>query len=1651
MAVSTHFATPGFTPEDSAARLARVQAAAVESGVDGILFVGGVDGRDNLGSVHGLNYLLGGLGGYDLLERQRVVSPWLEDVVLFVTPDTVDVHVGPEAYEIVRPVAAVWSRATKVTVRALPPRRVAAAERDAETRAEAKRREEAMRREARLEGGDVETREEEDANEAPTEDDAEPLFGSSESDADDDSEDDSDDSSDDDEDEDAAQDFKLESFVDVFVGMEKIGISVVVPYDTADSVEDSSANGLEAAPTEIERWPLAMAYGLEGVGRSGFFTMNFEVKDVCDTLRRTCYARLDRTALTRELDHNVPQFVAQWLDVADALEEASAGKRAALFSPVHIFDSRETNERAFAEALFDFFEYGSLRAPVGVRPACAVLDAPRVTLAKTHATVEATHPKSPGVKIARTFFLGDGARRAAAANGFVENDRFAPPGDECAPVHLEGDVTRDETHASLLAGAHAGVVAAARAAARALFAFAGGEAESSAAAADFLKRDARAAFSAAAKASGVRGAALARLADALVVETSATSFARETVEIMNDIRTFGHSFAYVRAAIELPADASFELPAVRVAHGDTYAGGTRHDAIHLRDIRRGDDDKVFPVAVTASVPASMRWPSVAEARVCEDAREVVDRAARETRFRGAKRREKARVDRVDAEAAPAHCRLNTHTPPRNPLMLAADPVAAEAGEDEAFFDDELLSSSEDEGPEEEEDEDEDEREYDDDDDDDDDSGPASRSRFVLDARTRRVVTQSPSLLPTPEKVCAFPAFTRGAGDLGDGDAAEALRELACPRGGAWRGEWRVFEDGVAFAAKNAPPLILTLGGNVTGVDVYDSTEDNTEDGRHENVTDAASRRRAFAAATVVAFKLRKKDSTRETGVVATLPPSFFSFQKPESLSGSSSNDDETGAHPAVTVDSICFSLAPMPARSRRRFLREVLPRWKKTFETFETRTGTLESRIRVDGVEDANQKEKGGVRRVASRVFFERRALSLRTRVALARARADARSAAASLSLGSLGLRAPVAFGAADAMADAALDRASRRDAVEAARRADDGERIGIRIGPDADVGGANDDVSANDSHYFESRENVENVENVPVSLLTGAPDGCQSAVFEALELGAPNAAAWIEAPLAAATHGEGAFLSEDAFLEALRAATPSVRAALGTAGTPPPHVVLVARTRATPRVVRGVFLSAARRFARELETRRCENEKETDGVAIRYVPGSTASCVSASGFFPEAERRPADCAAAADGADVVVLLPTAATERGDRADAAAVPGGLSASAFRRGQKSAGTPNGNGGSVFVDPDAETPGERLEDAKRWLVGFLGKAVADVRLVVGRARLRRDPSVAIAAVAGDRGGEDEPSRAARPRRVRLNVRPTPKTAADSRNTIVPTFPSSRETGRLVIATGRLDIAAVADAVRALFRSGRAPPPPSPETLAGLAPTARLERQLARFAERRADGADEAPFRVTHARVTVTLDPRGSPAGADDVADDVATKTVTCVFSSASPFSREKTLSLKKKQPSEREPEPSVLYASRVEVFLLGFGLGKANAGALLAACGDPGPAPLPRATRDGVSAERRDAIERALREDARNVPEGWYHDGTKWIDFDGSISHRHPLFAERVDALVEETNKKIEFENALRAEARDAARVTTRVETDAEVLGRTSPRDETVSAA
>lgn len=39
-------------------------------------------------------------------------------------------------------------------------------------------------------------------------------------------------------------------------------------------------DGSGGDPMEVERWPLVQAYGAEGVGRPGFFSLNFQVVDV---------------------------------------------------------------------------------------------------------------------------------------------------------------------------------------------------------------------------------------------------------------------------------------------------------------------------------------------------------------------------------------------------------------------------------------------------------------------------------------------------------------------------------------------------------------------------------------------------------------------------------------------------------------------------------------------------------------------------------------------------------------------------------------------------------------------------------------------------------------------------------------------------------------------------------------------------------------------------------------------------------------------------------------------------------------------------------------------------------------------------------------------------------------------------------------------------------------------------------------------------------------------------------------------------------------------------------------------------------------------------------------------------------------------------
>ena len=423
---STSVPTPssrGFTPHDSCTRLRRLQSVVGElsgtAAVDGVLFVGGVDGKNNLGSIHGLNYLFGGVHGYELLEKQSLAYAWLEDVVLWITPSSVDVHVGPEAYELVRQFAAVWAGNTNssVTIRALPPKRVAAAQRDLEARVEAKRAVEVRRRMRRVEGirdgseEDEENEENDDDDERRTSDDSESDESSS------------------DEDEDTAQDFKLESFVETFTGVKTVALSLVQAYDDStdddskdnDSKDDDSFDETpKARPArnanasrEMESWPLVQAYGLEGIGRGGFFTMSFSVFEIGEVLKRKCYNRLDRASLHWEIRNPVAQFTRHYNEAIDSLGEVSSAKRETFVeqhgsvtnkSPTTATQSEgfesvtnkslttesesiQSPEESWYAPLFDFFDYGSHRAAFGVKPVDTKKDAPEIRMATGHGTM----------------------------------------------------------------------------------------------------------------------------------------------------------------------------------------------------------------------------------------------------------------------------------------------------------------------------------------------------------------------------------------------------------------------------------------------------------------------------------------------------------------------------------------------------------------------------------------------------------------------------------------------------------------------------------------------------------------------------------------------------------------------------------------------------------------------------------------------------------------------------------------------------------------------------------------------------------------------------------------------------------------------------------------------------------------------------------------------------------------------------------------------------------------------------------------------------------------------------------------------------------------------------------------------------------------
>ena len=430
-------ASSRFSPVDALTRLQSLQGLCARLDLDALLFVGGVDGRDNLGATRAINFLLGGVSGFDLLEREKLVVDWGEDVVLLVRRDGVEIHLSERAYDAALPLIACWG---DVVVHTLPPRALAE-EGGAEEGGGAM----AMAMAMATATAAAEEEEEED--------------GDDDSEDDDDASDDASES--DDDDDDAAQDFKLSALVAMLTGVESVGVALTPGSKHVPPV------------METETWPLLQAYGLEGVGRSGFFTINTRVVDVFSELHAGVFAQLDSAALRREATDKVPSLRMHWSALVRGLDDASTSEQRA-----------GRSERVVAEPLTEFFSYGNLRRPIGcrafedsqlprlsfgVRTDAEVVDAAeegdgRVSdvVARDagrggpaggegegegeggakHFVVEACHPKSPGLRCARTYFLASDAVRLAARRGFVPSaslDRV-----ERSDEKKEGGCDRDD-------------------------------------------------------------------------------------------------------------------------------------------------------------------------------------------------------------------------------------------------------------------------------------------------------------------------------------------------------------------------------------------------------------------------------------------------------------------------------------------------------------------------------------------------------------------------------------------------------------------------------------------------------------------------------------------------------------------------------------------------------------------------------------------------------------------------------------------------------------------------------------------------------------------------------------------------------------------------------------------------------------------------------------------------------------------------------------------------------------------------------------------------------------------------------------------------------------------------------------------------------
>jgi hypothetical protein len=694
--------------------------------------------------------------------------------------------------------------------------------------------------------------------------------------------------------------------------------------------------------------------------------------------------------------------------------------------------------------------------------------------------------------------------------------------------------------------------------------------------------------------------------------------------------------------------------------------------------------------LTSSVPLVRAWPADgAETEACEGARDATKKIVKDARLNFRKRRLRAAEKRRAA-------RKSEH---KDEVEVEHE-VKTSIADDEVFLDDELDFESEgDENaapgdeptkltiePADDEDffalsEDEDDA----------DTGQAFApltSRYVVDES----LALGPSLLvPKPEPVLAFV-------EPGNFCLDPRVFDVVSGDDGARRGEWHVFDNGVAFVPDHGVPVHLAIGANVGTIDIHDALVD---------VDGAAD----YAAGPICVFRL-----TDDGGALA-----------PSHLFRSKLYDKD-----AASTSSIAFSLATLGEKSKRHFNRVVVPRWRRVAAAAETLDG-CEVRTGLGAYAGATP----------SQAWACGRARSTRERAG--------------------GIA--IASAAANAAASAAHKRFQTREpdsAVLAAAGALVGKSIAEASSDPMDLTGG-DELTSDD---FTSDADV-----VDVTLLTGAPDGCQDDVFESLREYASGSAAWIECEVPAPGFGPTSIHALAATLTSRVAAR--VHAARDGAGTrlKKSRVCLIARTYAPPGSIAGAVREALR-------------SASTSEMRLRL--GAVTACVAADGFFADAERSPAFGAltqVTPPAVDNVIVLPSGAASSGNGVNVAS----------------------NSSTV----PAPTSQELLADASAWIRAAVRSHGGEVNVTVGTRRLLSSPLAAATTTGRRRDGEKTMEIA--PCHARLL-----RCARD--------VTSNDVAWRRVAAVGDVDLDRVVATVRGLFASGRRAPPKTADELQRMTPNER-----------------------------------------------------------------------------------------------------------------------------------------------------------------------------------------------------------------------------------